>query len=215
MTEVSSIMANICNINFWIENDPPPPFGSFPKIHPFWKGNASLSRNNISVLCRPDKRERILKSKAETISLWCLSVIKNSDDTFRCGNLWKFFHPKVDASLVAGSSMSFIFGILWFTGVTFHLGPFPKPSTQKQILRCCKRTQETCLAKRPFGVCFLVWLELSSCHTGKFTRKFVAPEILLMCLQVFRETRSWTADKYAVFAAEGQRLLCVRFHVFL
>ena len=24
MTEVSSIMAKICNINFWIENDPPP-----------------------------------------------------------------------------------------------------------------------------------------------------------------------------------------------
>ena len=45
MTEVSSIMAKICNINFWIENDPPhpPPFGTFPKIHPFWKGNASLT----------------------------------------------------------------------------------------------------------------------------------------------------------------------------
>ena len=41
MTEVSSIMAKICNINFWIENDPPP-FGTFPKIHPFWKGKASL-----------------------------------------------------------------------------------------------------------------------------------------------------------------------------
>ena len=24
MTEVSSIMVKICNINFWIENDPPP-----------------------------------------------------------------------------------------------------------------------------------------------------------------------------------------------
>ena len=44
MTEVSSIMAKICNINSWIENDPPPPpFGTFPKIHPFWKGKASLS----------------------------------------------------------------------------------------------------------------------------------------------------------------------------
>ena len=42
MTEVSSIMAKICNINFWIENGPPP-FGTFPKIHPFWKGKASLS----------------------------------------------------------------------------------------------------------------------------------------------------------------------------
>ena len=26
----------ICNINFWIEKDPPPPFGTFPKIHPIW-----------------------------------------------------------------------------------------------------------------------------------------------------------------------------------
>ena len=25
----------ICNINFWIENDPPP-FGTFPKNHPIW-----------------------------------------------------------------------------------------------------------------------------------------------------------------------------------
>ena len=41
MTEVSSIMAKICNINFWIENDPPP-FGTFPKIHPFWRRSASL-----------------------------------------------------------------------------------------------------------------------------------------------------------------------------
>ena len=26
----------ICNINFWIGNAPPPPFGTFPKIHPIW-----------------------------------------------------------------------------------------------------------------------------------------------------------------------------------
>ena len=25
----------ICIIDFWIENDPPP-FGTFPKIHPIW-----------------------------------------------------------------------------------------------------------------------------------------------------------------------------------
>ena len=31
MTEVSSIMAKICNINFWIENAPLPPPS---KIHP-------------------------------------------------------------------------------------------------------------------------------------------------------------------------------------
>ena len=29
MTEVSSIMAKICNLNFWIENDPPPPLWNF------------------------------------------------------------------------------------------------------------------------------------------------------------------------------------------
>ena len=32
--------SKICNINFWIEKDPPPPVGTFPKIHPkdmnFW-----------------------------------------------------------------------------------------------------------------------------------------------------------------------------------
>ena len=30
------IVPKICNINFWIENNHPPPFGIFPKIHPFW-----------------------------------------------------------------------------------------------------------------------------------------------------------------------------------
>ena len=35
MTEVSSIMAKICNINFWIENDPPPPFETFLRFHLF------------------------------------------------------------------------------------------------------------------------------------------------------------------------------------
>ena len=33
--------SKICNINFWIGNDPP--FGTFPKIHPFWSGRPSLS----------------------------------------------------------------------------------------------------------------------------------------------------------------------------
>ena len=43
MTEVSSIMAKICNINFCIENEPhPPPLGTFPKIHPFRMCQASL-----------------------------------------------------------------------------------------------------------------------------------------------------------------------------
>ena len=29
MTEVPFIMAKICNINFWIGNDPPPPLQNF------------------------------------------------------------------------------------------------------------------------------------------------------------------------------------------
>ena len=33
--------SKICNINFWIENDPPP-FGTFPKIHPFCTVTRSL-----------------------------------------------------------------------------------------------------------------------------------------------------------------------------
>jgi len=53
MTEVSSIMAKICNIIFWIENEPPPP-GTFPKIHPFWKGKASLRGRP---LCLPPAKE--------------------------------------------------------------------------------------------------------------------------------------------------------------
>ena len=38
-------MSKICNINFWIENDPhpTPPFGTFPKTHPFWCAHPSLS----------------------------------------------------------------------------------------------------------------------------------------------------------------------------
>ena len=35
-------MSKICNINFWIGNDPPAPFGTFPKIHPFWRRHPSL-----------------------------------------------------------------------------------------------------------------------------------------------------------------------------
>ena len=37
---MSSIVAEICNIIFWIENDPPS-FGTFPKIHPYWSCQAS------------------------------------------------------------------------------------------------------------------------------------------------------------------------------
>ena len=32
-----------CNINFWIENGPPPRLGTFPKIHRFWWCHPSLS----------------------------------------------------------------------------------------------------------------------------------------------------------------------------
>ena len=49
MTEVSSIMAKICNIIFWIENDPPPLFDTFPKMNPFWYYGASLT--NMMVYC--------------------------------------------------------------------------------------------------------------------------------------------------------------------
>ena len=31
-----------CNEIFWIGNDPPPLFGNFPEIHPFWYARASL-----------------------------------------------------------------------------------------------------------------------------------------------------------------------------
>ena len=51
MTEVPLIMAKICNINFWIGNDPPS-FGTFLKVHPFLKGQASLNEV-IKVLSHP------------------------------------------------------------------------------------------------------------------------------------------------------------------
>ena len=37
--------SKFCNLNFWIENGPPPPppFRIFPKIHPIWWGHPSLS----------------------------------------------------------------------------------------------------------------------------------------------------------------------------
>ena len=40
------LRSKICNINFWIGNDSPPPFGTFPKIHPFWRRPPSLSDDN-------------------------------------------------------------------------------------------------------------------------------------------------------------------------
>ena len=40
----------ICNIIFWIENDAPPPFGTFPKIHPTWLSYPSLSPIGSSIL---------------------------------------------------------------------------------------------------------------------------------------------------------------------
>ena len=41
----------ICNINFWIENDPPPPpFGTFTKIHPIWFSHPSLTLFMLFIL---------------------------------------------------------------------------------------------------------------------------------------------------------------------
>ena len=39
------LKVQILQYNFWIENDPPlpPPFGTFPKIHPIWKRGAPLT----------------------------------------------------------------------------------------------------------------------------------------------------------------------------
>ena len=30
---------------------PPPPFGTFPKIHPFWSGEASLKKDTLYDMC--------------------------------------------------------------------------------------------------------------------------------------------------------------------
>ena len=37
------LRSTICNINFKIENDHRPSFGTFPKIHPFWQRHPSLT----------------------------------------------------------------------------------------------------------------------------------------------------------------------------
>ena len=42
MLKKPNLRSKICNINFWIGNYPPPPFGTFPKIHPFWRRHPSL-----------------------------------------------------------------------------------------------------------------------------------------------------------------------------
>ena len=54
------LKSKICNIIFWIENDPPPPFGSFPKIHPFWCAHPSLSHLLVFVIGFPSASGKIL-----------------------------------------------------------------------------------------------------------------------------------------------------------
>ena len=46
-----ALRSKICNINFWIGNGPPPPFGSFPKIHQFWRCHPSLTLVSNLVNC--------------------------------------------------------------------------------------------------------------------------------------------------------------------
>ena len=50
MTKEAFIMVKICNINFWIGNAPPPPFGTFPKIHHFWRRHPSLTLDPSGVI---------------------------------------------------------------------------------------------------------------------------------------------------------------------
>ena len=38
-------VSKICNIHFWIENDPPP--GTFLKIHPIWRSHPSLKIKSL------------------------------------------------------------------------------------------------------------------------------------------------------------------------
>ena len=67
MTEVSSIMAKICNINFLIENDPPL-FGTFPKIHSFWRRSASLTEEVTCFRAAAPKLKTFLCKKKQLIS---------------------------------------------------------------------------------------------------------------------------------------------------
>ena len=44
--------SKICNVNFWIQDDPSP-LGNFPKIHPFWYRHPSLKEElfKTSMIC--------------------------------------------------------------------------------------------------------------------------------------------------------------------
>ena len=50
----------LCKKKIWIENDPFPPFGTFPKIHLIWKPDSSLrvlswyfnNEGHINQVCR-------------------------------------------------------------------------------------------------------------------------------------------------------------------
>ena len=68
MTEVSSIMAKICNINFWIENDPPPPplelFRKFIRFgrerRPLRSGLRGLTPPPPLTYGQPDRKKTVL-----------------------------------------------------------------------------------------------------------------------------------------------------------
>ena len=66
----------ICNINFWVENDPPP-FGTFPKIHPIWRSHPSLR----SILFWPRGTQKTHILQVQVISLNSQTIGHDNDFT--------------------------------------------------------------------------------------------------------------------------------------
>ena len=67
MTEVSSIMAKICNINFWIENDPPPLL-NFSENSSVLEGECVPNPNRGRVPKKCSKKCGLLKKGAISLS---------------------------------------------------------------------------------------------------------------------------------------------------
>ena len=69
-------MSKIYNINFWIENDPPP-FATFSKAHPLWRRHPSLMMTNILFSLKAGSAQAGGKRKHTleyTLSIYELSV---------------------------------------------------------------------------------------------------------------------------------------------
>ena len=81
-------MSKICNIIFWIENDPPL-FGTFPKIHPFWYRQPSLRRIDTSASFEQQKGNLSLLFK--TLKKSILNITETRAEEKYKDRAWEYF----------------------------------------------------------------------------------------------------------------------------